>query len=335
MDYNDIKDTIRVEEVEDALGIKVVSRSGKEHTAHCPLPSHIGSDRNPSFGINVDLRVYNCFGCGDGGNLLRLVVAILGCSNDEALTFLAQYSDFVEEDETETFINQLDKWQNRKPERITRDEELPILNEGSIIPFVGQELVYFRQRGISDTVSHQQRLGYDYRRQRGSHCSAAAIIPVYFRGYLVGFQERWIDHGKVDFPDWIPKYTNSKEFPKKQILYNYDNARGRGLDGSEPTIVVESALSACTLMSYGYNAISTFSASLSDQQIKLLREFAWIEIGFDNDKAGKEALKKSVKALADHTMVNILNVPEGKDLGDMTEDEVASVIENSVPTYML
>ena len=331
MNYNDIKDTIRVEELEDALGINFTFRRGDEHTAHCPLPTHSGNDRNPSFGINIKKGVFNCFSCGVGGTWLDLVKLVENLDESEALEYLKEFADYREEDNVDIFIRQLEKWQHREPERIEREPELPIYDEKILEAGLGAGVSYYRNRHISDSIIREYSLGFSDCRTRGDYSGPAAIIPVHFGGSLCGFQERWIDYGKVDFPKWIPKYTNSSEFPKKSVLYNFDKARLR----DDPVIVVESALTVCTLLSYGYNAVSTFSASISPRQVQILRQFPRIQIGFDNDDAGKKALRKSIRALERYTSIEVLDVPQGRDLGDLNPEEVAQIVENSTPAYLL
>ncbi len=49
----------------------VFERAGDELKARCPLPGH--DDRTPSFYVHPGKQVFNCFGCGRGGDLFNFV----------------------------------------------------------------------------------------------------------------------------------------------------------------------------------------------------------------------------------------------------------------------
>ena len=56
----------------------------------CPLPGH--SDTNPSFSISADGYLFHCFGCGQGGDVFRLVELLDGVSFLAARETLAKRS---------------------------------------------------------------------------------------------------------------------------------------------------------------------------------------------------------------------------------------------------
>lgn len=333
IDYELVKETIRIDELFNALGIDVSSRVGNQWTMRCPLPSHHGVDRNPSCTYNINDHVYYCFACGVGGDLRNLVSAVAGLGSEEAEQRLAEYSDAAAPD-VDVFQKQLDKWFNRQPEKVEREFNLPIYRESVIEPYVGQNLPYFRSRGISDSISARQRLGFDYNRKRGSFTGSAAIIPHVFGSTLRGWQERWLDHGSEGFPDWIPKYTNTKDFPRKETVYNYDK-----VDRSKQVIVVESALTVCTILSHGYEAVATFSAGANPRQVKLLRALDTdLILAYDNDKVGREATNTLIAQLENYVNIEVWK-PSGlknkADLGETTKDELEEQMRHyTIPSWL-
>lgn len=58
---------------------------------NCPLPDH--EDSNPSFGINQESNIYNCFGCGSTGDIIKLVQSVEGLNFVEAIQRLSNYAN--------------------------------------------------------------------------------------------------------------------------------------------------------------------------------------------------------------------------------------------------
>jgi DNA primase len=56
----------------------------------CPLPEH--TDTNPSFSISADGCLFHCFGCGQGGDVFRLVELLDGVNFLAARKTLAKRS---------------------------------------------------------------------------------------------------------------------------------------------------------------------------------------------------------------------------------------------------
>jgi hypothetical protein len=52
--------------------------SGVQGQGFCPLPTHTGQRRSPSFSVNFDKKIWQCFGCKARGNALDLAVRLEG-----------------------------------------------------------------------------------------------------------------------------------------------------------------------------------------------------------------------------------------------------------------
>src|SRR5689334_8111813 len=46
-------------------------RKGDRASAFCPLPNHRGRRRSPSFSADLKRGLFQCFGCGEKGNILE------------------------------------------------------------------------------------------------------------------------------------------------------------------------------------------------------------------------------------------------------------------------
>ena len=94
---------IKKEEVKDAADIvEVVSdyvklkRSGSGFIGLCPYHN----EKTPSFTVNPSLGIFKCFGCGETGDVFKIVMDQEGISFPEAVRQLAErYGVFIPEEE--------------------------------------------------------------------------------------------------------------------------------------------------------------------------------------------------------------------------------------------
>lgn len=355
--WTDIEDSVRLDEVLDALGVNVISITKGEHWASCPLPSHPGADASPSFSVNEDNLLWNCFTCDDGGSLPTLVIRIEELQDSDyetawakAVDWLIPFSDGeVSEDDDAGFLEQVDKYFKRGEERKRYVKPtMPYFADRVIDLLEPAPLDILAKWNITseETVEHF-RLKYDPERHRikgdKDYTAPALVIPHFFNGKLVGFQERWLAD---DRPKWVPKYTNSDDFPKSTTLYDWDNVREEA-QGS-PAIVVESAMTRIRLWELGYAGVATFGASVTDEQVRLLRALrGGVILSFDNDPdylnqkgkwvmgSGRKAMLTYVEKLADYIPVEFLPfVDKDKgDLADLEDREVHMLVERREPVF--
>lgn len=328
-----LKTSLDVDLLEDALGIEVVKEMGDEDICRCPLPSHHGHDANPSFSINRSKLVYNCFACGIGGTIIDLVARVKNIDYDEAYAFCSSYGDStLGKDNVFAFgekLNSIFLSQKYSPEV---SSPLPRFSKSILKDWLLEYSDYFEQRGINSSSQDKFLLGYDPQHIRGEYTGPAVIIPHFFNENLVGYQERWIAE---DRPKGIPKYTNSKGFPKKETLFGYDYIDPG--NNKEPVVVVESALTAIYLDQIGYAAVATFGAQVTDEQIWLLRSLSWgVILAFDNDSAGRSARETVGERLRRNVPVHVIPElgEEKSDLNDFSEEKVVEIIENVKPWFI-
>ncbi len=68
----------------------IESKMSKWANTSCPMPNH--DDSNPSFGVNEESNLYNCFGCGVTGDVIKLVQNVEGLEFIEAIQKLSKYA---------------------------------------------------------------------------------------------------------------------------------------------------------------------------------------------------------------------------------------------------
>jgi len=89
-----------------SFGVKL-ERKGKSYVGRCPWHE----DKTPSLSVDAEKKLYNCFGCGESGDVFTLVEKMKGCSFREALEYLRREEfRYYERKETypkETVIQQV------------------------------------------------------------------------------------------------------------------------------------------------------------------------------------------------------------------------------------
>lgn len=294
-----------IEHVLSLLGIDYYDRRSEhdvratQYTARCPFPDH--RDRSPSFGVNSGSGLWNCFGCGKGGNLAGLVSQLT-----RAPRFLAErWLDGVR------YELSAPRW------------EPPEWNYHAAGPFAPSGLFAepppawaLDERGIDKDVADELWIRWWH-----ADDDEGWILPVRhpdnFR--IIGWQSK----------SQVRKHVRTLDgTPKARTLFGIELLQPR-----TPAIVVEDALDAAVMLSAGYDgAVATFGAAISEDQIRLLANRAsQILIAFDNDDAGDKGLEKIVRS--EHMVgkrlyrLNYMDVnPDAKDVGEMDDDEIKEAV---------
>lgn len=295
---------------------------GPEDKGYCfdPWKTHKNGDTTGKLAINRDKGVYNCWVCG-GGTILSLVMEVKKLSPEEATTYLFNFTRRGKASPQEFYQQVSRLLEEDKPV----EKPLPHFNENVIKAWVENEHEWFAERGITDEIRRQFRLGFNpsartFKKSLGVYEGPAIILPHYWRDQLVGWQNRWLDS---DRPRWVPKYTNTTDFPRETTLWGFTVASTK----SQPPILVESVPTACFLLSEGYSAIGTFGSQITPVQLRHLRGYqSGIMLAPDNDEAGRKWLQKATEYLERY--IKILHVPsvngEGADLGDLSAQELST-----------
>ena len=130
------------------------------------------------------------------------------------------------------------------------------------------------------------------------------VLPHFMNGQLVGWVAR-----KIQEIDGVPKYRNSKGFPRGAWLYNLDNARAY-----DEVYVVESPMSVLVLKSRGIdNVVATFGAKVDNHQLSLLRNFSKVNVFMDGDTPGRMATEHITAELQHYTKIGVIMTPDDED----------------------
>jgi DNA primase len=294
--------------LQEYLGVNEVIESGDELIHRCPLPFglHKNGDRNPSSSLNKDTFLFNCFTCG-GGSIIWLVQNCLDITREQAIERLKNEVSGFTNLSVEDFIKRLENiFESNQHERI----DIPIYSD-TLLKRWETTCDYLTSRGVSEAVQRAMRTGVERRSEFSKSATGEqmvtldrVVLPHFMNGQLVGWVAR-----KIQEIDGVPKYRNSKGFPRGAWLYNLDNARAY-----DEVYVVESPMSVLVLKSRGIdNVVATFGAKVDNHQLSLLRNFSKVNVFMDGDTPGRMATEHITAELQHYTKIGVIMTPDDED----------------------
>ena len=296
------------------LGLHVVSETSHDFLCLCPFH---GNRHTPSFSVSHQKGLYLCFNpsCGASGTIVELVKNMTHRNEFEALRFIIS----AQKESVAHFEDELAEILDDKPEfEEFSQETLDRLHQ----EMTDDGRVYLNGRGINDESIDHFKLGY-------SQNQRMVIVPVHSPdGIPVGLVGRSIE-GK--------SFKNSTGLPRNKTMFNIHRARR----ASSTAIIVESSFDAIRVHQSGYpNVIATLGGSMSKINLNNInRNFNKVIIMTDADVAGRELGKtiasslKNKEILWAHYSNDMLYPHDAKDVGDMTEEEIRTCIENALADY--
>ena len=301
--------------LQDILGVGELIENGDEYIHSCPLPfgMHKNGDRNPSASINKDTFLFNCFTCG-GGSIIWLVQHCMNVDRIGAVSILKNEVADLKVISVEDFIEKLEGVFSHDK---TGHAEVPHYSDNLLRRWEGP-CEYLTVRGVSEAVQRAMRTGVESGRSEIAKSPEGditvtldrVVLPHFMKGKLVG----WVARKIQDVPG-VPKYRNSKGFPRGAWLYNLDDAKQ-----FDHVYVVESPMSVLVLKSRGINnVVATFGAKVDAQQIGLLRNFSKVTIFMDGDLPGRNAACNLVEQLKLYTKVAVIETPDDEDPATLLE----------------
>jgi DNA primase len=336
------------EAVEAADMVEVVSartqlrRAGARYTGLCPFHD----EKTPSFSVNAVEKLFYCFGCGKGGDLITFVRETEQLDFAQAIEWLAErYRVTLEYDESSP---QQDADRSRRErlfallEQATSFYERHLWDSAAGAP--ARE--YLASRDLGEEICHEYRLGLApggqtlarKAREKGftrAELAAAGLVNRrgndYFSGRLLfpladargrvrGFQARKL---REDDP-LRAKYVNSPEgelFRKGDMLYGLDRARA-AIAKQERAIVVEGNPDVLALRQAGIEpVVAPMGTALTERQLKELSRLTHkAYLCFDGDAAGEAATLRGMElAAAQGFDVRVVTLPPGSDPADEPE----------------
>ena len=278
--------------------VTIMSEMGTEMVAYCPFHSNMNT---PSFSINRYTGLWQCFNpdCNMRGGIRMLKKLLLNEDYRDLESVSKDYVDrILNEDEEEEDFGDIEEQLNNC--KVTYDTDTSILDT-------------FLERGFDIETLEYFEIGFSTLKNR-------LVIPARDQFYnLVGLI------GRAVTKEQIPRYLYSTGFPKRNILFNLNNAKIY-----DEVIIVEGSLDAMKIHQAGYpNVVATLGAIITEAQMQLVKNyFDCITIIPDNDDAGtamKDAIIEGVRRKETYLAL----CPEGfKDAADLNSKQINSILEN-------
>lgn len=273
-------------------------KNGQEKEADCNV--YIGPTIRDSNGnIKVAYGTVHCFACGFKGDFIKFVAECFDKSYDWAETWLLENYDTVESGE----IIELEPIILSKPKKQYMDEE--VLKEFEDFH------PYMLKRKLTKEVIKEFEVKYDPKTE-------CLVFPVRDeKGKLWMLTRRSV----VDKTFIIDK-------EKKKPVYLLYYLKQHNI---KQAFVVESQINALTLWTHHLPAIALFGTG-SDYQYELLNKsgIRVYNLLFDGDPAGDKGIHNFLENIRKDVIVNVIPVPRGKDVNDLSYDELENLIINGV-----
>jgi DNA primase len=324
--------------VEVVSGRTTLRKSGARYTGRCPFHE----ERTPSFSVNAADKLYHCFGCGKGGDVISFVRETENLDFVDAVEWLAERSRVQLEYEESS--PQVEAGRKRRDRLHALLDQAASFYERHLWDGAAGEPVraYLESRGMAEEVCREFRLGLSpgsglagKAQEKGfsaDELRAAGLTNArgndYFpprlmfpladaRGRVVGFQARKLHEGDP----LRGKYVNSPEtelFHKSAILYGLHLGR-TAIAKQERAVVVEGNTDVIALRQAGFEpVVASMGTALTDRQLKELQRLTRrLYLCFDADAAGEDATLRGMELATSLGFdVRVVTLPKGQDPAD-------------------
>jgi DNA primase len=314
-------------------------KAGARWTGRCPFHE----EKTPSFSVNAADKLYYCFGCGAGGDVIKFVRETEGLDFAQAIEWLGERFNVPLEYEESS--PQADAERRRRDRLYALLEQATTFYERYLWESAAGEPVrrYLGSRGVAGETAKLFRLGLSplgsmlSRKAREKGFTAAELSDAGLvtgrgdrfggrlmfpladaRGRVVGFSARKL---RDDDP-LAGKYVNSPEtelFHKSGILYGLHLARP-AVAKQDRAVVVEGQMDVIALHQAGLDTVvAAMGTALTERQVReLARVTRHLFLCFDADAAGQAAtLRGMALARKEGFDVHVVALPKGsKDPAD-------------------
>lgn len=314
-----------------------------------PCPFH--REKTPSFAVTPDKQIYHCFGCGEGGNVVRFIMRVENISFKEAIEFLAERAKItlptndyraegISDDELKMreyhknqmyeinkeagrfFYNNIEK-SNQAKEYITK-RKLAIgtvrkfglgfaLDDNGLYKLL-KDKGFKEEDMLATGLIGKTDKGYFYDKFKNR-----LMFPIFdIRGRVVAFGGRALASHEELKAQHIPKYVNSPEnliYTKGKHLYGLNLAK-KSSEKMKRILVVEGYMDVISPHQFGTtNVVASLGTALTEAQGKLLRQYAEeVVLSYDSDAAGQKAIARGIEIMQSlGVMVKVLQMEGAKD----------------------
>jgi DNA primase len=269
IDFNAIRRAASFERVLQYYGIELRDGRGAQRKALCPFHC----DTRPSLSVNLDKKVFNCFSCGDGGDIVKFVAKKEYPADPEghlldAARKLAEICGMrIDNDGREATANCREAEVTAVKSALAAQEVEPASDK------VDPTHPYLAERGPSPETVEIFGLGYCVSEK--SIMRQRILIPTdNEHGELVAYAGRW--PGDSGWRDGTDKYMLPPKFQKMRVLYSLhrviEGQRKGQWPGHERHIVIVEGCFGTFAIHPLAPCVALLGSAISDHHVKLLHE---------------------------------------------------------------
>lgn len=260
----------------------------------CPFHGDHKENR-PSCGIGTEGEkegIYHCFTCGASGFITSFIGKCFDRDNIWGEEWLLENFGQINV-EYEEFLTPIELNKPKKKKYL----DPKILEEYNF------KHPYMYERGLTDFVIDKFKIGYNPKTE-------SLTFPIWdSHGGLVGITERSVNTKHFHIPEGLDKPIYLLNFILRENI--------------DTVWVVESQINALNCWAKGRPAIALLGTG-SEEQYEILRKSGIIVyfLAFDGDEAGDNGRRKFIKNVKrSHTIMNVVQIPRGKDVADLSLEE--------------
>ncbi|MDA0322909.1 MAG: DNA primase [Verrucomicrobia bacterium] len=318
-----------------------IQRAGTAFKALCPFHK----EKSPSFHINMSRQIFHCFGCGEGGDVVRFVMLYEGVEFMTAIKMLAQRAGITLRLEDDDGVHGAQKDVLYKLHHEIADSFHRCLLER---PAAAHAREYLQSRSIDAAAIEEFRIGFapdswsaclqwaEKKQYTQDQLETAGLIirstnpdsrsPFYDRfrnrlmfpicdeqGRVIGFSGRLLEADAK-----AAKYVNSPETPlfqKSNVLYALHQARQHIVQSRE-AVICEGQIDVIRCQSAGFaTAVAGQGTAVTENHARKLKRYAdSVIIAFDSDAAGRDSAIRTARLFLNSGLaVRIATLPPGGD----------------------
>lgn len=314
-----------------------VKKAGRNFKANCPFHN----EKTPSFVISPERQMWHCFGCQKGGDAFTFLMEYEHLEFPEALRMLAKKAGIALESKFDSqttskkevlykinhiaadfyhYILTKHPAGKRALTYLTEERKIsPKVIETFLLGFApgrGDPLVAYltKKKGFKpDDIVDAGLASFRYGRASDFFFNRLMFPLFDHRDNIIGFSGRMIDATLTG-----GKYVNTREtlvYHKGDGFFGF-NVTKQEIRAAQHAIVMEGEFDVMSSFQAGVgNVVAVKGTALTENQVHLLARFVQkISLCFDVDKAGIDAMKRSVAILEKQGLsVMVITPPGGKD----------------------
>lgn len=253
----------------------------------CPFCGS-GTKSNQTAAFHINGVKYNCFSCGERGDIFDLVAYIEKLTDRD---WKAHYNRAVKI--MRPFIDGTETVKKEKILPVTFLEEIHNENYSDYLQKCHYDVShtnYFNNRGLSNETVNRFMLGYDNKKN---------IITIPYNTDLKGYVHRALWDSDIKY------CKHGNELFNVQALYSSDG---------NIVFITEGQIDAMSVEELGFSAIGLGGVNEVEklvQQLKKKKSNKTLILALDNDKAGRKATGKLIEKLAEEEFDNHYIVVSG------------------------